>query len=85
VFLLILAMTVFLAVCRSPFWYHAVITSAPLPVMIRNVGANCSTIGLYFITITWQQIFKGSLPVTESIASLTDLVLNLASFSHCQQ
>ena len=51
-------------------------------VMIRNVGADCSTIGLYFVTITWQQIFKGSLQVTESIAILADLLLNLAGFSH---
>jgi len=33
VFHLILAMTVFLAVWRSLFWYHTVITSAPLPAM----------------------------------------------------
>jgi len=33
VFHLILAMTVFLAAWRSLFWYHAVITSAPLPAM----------------------------------------------------
>jgi len=31
VFHLILAMTVFLAVWHSLVWYHAVITSAPLP------------------------------------------------------
>jgi len=26
--------------------------------------AVCSTVGLYCVTITWQQIFKGSLQVT---------------------
>ena len=54
-------------------------------VRIQTLGADCCTIGLYFVTITWQQIFKGSLQVTESIAILADLLLNLAGFSHCQQ
>jgi len=54
-------------------------------VMIRNVGADCSRVGLYFVAITWQQIFKGSLQVMESIAIFADLLLNLAGFSHCQQ
>ena len=53
-------------------------------VRIQNLGAECS-ICLYFVKITWQQIFKGSLQVTASVAILADLLLNLAGFSHCQQ
>jgi len=30
---------------------------------LRNVGTDCSNFGLYCVTITWQQIFKGSLQV----------------------
>jgi len=50
---------------------------------IRNLGADFSTIGFYFVTITWQQIFRGSLQITGSAAILADLLLNLAGFSHC--
>ena len=30
---------------------------------LRNLWTDCSTIGLYCVTMTWQQIFKGSLRV----------------------
>jgi len=46
---------------------------------IRNLGVDCSTIGLYFVTITWQKFFKGPLQVTGSAAILADLLLNLAA------
>jgi len=28
---------------------------------LRKSRADCSTVGLYWVTITWQQIFKSSL------------------------
>jgi len=31
---------------------------------LRNLLADCSTVGFDCVTITWQQIFKGSLHVT---------------------
>jgi len=31
---------------------------------LRNLRADCSIVGLYCVTIIWQQIFKGSLQVT---------------------
>jgi len=52
-------------------------------ITIRNLGADCSTIGPSFVTITWQQIFKVSPQFTGSAAILADLLLNLAGFSHC--
>jgi len=59
------------------------IRSFACKVKILNLGADCSAIGLHYVTITWQQIFKGSLQVTASVATLADLLLNLAGFSHC--
>ena len=56
---------------------------SPCKGRIRNRGADCSTIGFYFLAITWQQIFKGSLEVTGSVVILIDLLLNLEGFSHC--
>jgi len=58
------------------------IRSFACKVRIRNLGTDCSTIGLHCVT-TWQQIFKGSLQVTTCVAILADLLLNLAGFSHC--
>jgi len=65
--------------------YSDYIRSFACKVMIQNVGTDCSTTGLYFVTITWQKIFKGSLQVRESIPNLADLLLNLAGFSHYQK
>jgi len=86
VFHLILAMTVFggmaftvLVSCSDYVRLFA------CKVRIRNFGVDCSTIGLYFVTITWQQIFKGSLQVTGNVAILADLLPNLVGLSHCQQ
>jgi len=31
---------------------------------LRKSRADCSTVGLYCVTITWQQICKGSLYIT---------------------
>jgi len=31
---------------------------------LRKLGADCSAIGVYCVTITWQQIFEDSLQVT---------------------
>jgi len=53
-----------LASCRVMSWLqftHA--RSFARRGRLRNLGADSSTIGLYCITITWQQIFKGSLQV----------------------
>jgi len=55
VFHLILAMTVF-------WWYgthtaQVQVQSFACKGRIRNLEADCSTIGLNFVTITWQQIF----------------------------
>jgi len=58
----------------SLFWYHAVMSfqfteSAPLPAKAGCETCErivCSTISLCCITITWQQIFKGSLQVAGS-------------------
>jgi len=49
-------------------WYHAVLslqfTHVPSFVCrggLRKSRADCYTVGLYYVTITWQQICKGSL------------------------
>jgi len=50
-------------------WCHAVIslrfTHVPSSCRggLRNLRADCSTVGLYFVRIVWQQIFKGSLHI----------------------
>jgi len=57
---------IFLATSRSLFWYHAVIASAPLPVKSGFKTWERIVLPLvHFVTITWQQIFKGSLQITE--------------------
>jgi len=46
--------------------YHNTVHSWPLICLQKQVaklGTDCSTFGLYCVTITWQQIFKGSLQV----------------------
>ena len=52
----------------SLFWCHAVMScvhSFPGKSRLRNLRADCSTtVGLYCVTIPWQQIFKGLLQVT---------------------
>jgi len=37
---------------------------------LQNSGASCSTIGLCWVTITWQQIFKDALQVTNVVGVL---------------
>jgi len=39
---------------------------APLPAKAscRNLRSDCCAVGLYCVTITWQQMFKGSRQVT---------------------
>jgi len=81
VFHLILAVTVFGGMALTLHKFQ--VRSFACNVMTRNLGADCSAIGLYFVTITCQQIFKGSLQVTGSAVILADLLLNLAGFSHC--
>jgi len=43
--------------------------SAPIACRgrLQNLRADCSTIGLYCVTIAWQRIFKCSLEVTEGV------------------
>jgi len=82
VFHLILAMTLFRGMALTLHKYQ--VHSFACKVTIRNLGADCSTVGLYFVTITWQHTFKGSLQFTRSAAISADLLLNLADiFSHC--
>jgi len=38
--------------------------SLPAEARLQNSAANCSTIGLCCVTITWQQIFEDALQVT---------------------
>ena len=56
---------------RSLCWCHAVMSlqfthvpSFSCRDTLRNLRADCSIVGLYCVTITWQQILKGSLQVT---------------------
>jgi len=74
---LILAMTVYFPVWytaqepSSLFWCHAVVNCLQfthihyiyLQRQFAKVGNGRSTIGLHCVTVTWQQIFKGSLQV----------------------
>ena len=55
----------------SLFWCHAVMSLQFTHVpsfacwgRLRNLRADCSTVVLYYVTIIWQRIFKGSLQVT---------------------
>jgi len=43
---------------------RACVRSFPGKIGLRNLLADCSTVGLRCVTITWQQIFKGLLEVT---------------------
>jgi len=74
---LILAMTVYLPIWHSHCTLArfsvlvscsngGAVHSCPLLCVVRKVAklANGSTVGLYCVAITWQQIFKGSLQVT---------------------
>jgi len=46
------------------WWAYSSLMSAPLPAEPGcEVASGCSTVGLYCVTITWQQIFKGSVQV----------------------
>jgi len=63
------------------FWCHAVMslqfTHVPLPTCIgrlRNLRADCSTIGLYCATITLQQNFKSSLQVAVLLVGVSQHV-----------
>jgi len=40
------------------------VRSVPRRGRLRNLLADCSIVGLYCVTIAWQQILKGSLQVT---------------------
>ena len=46
--------------------------SAPLPVEsgCRNLRSDCSAVALCCVTITWQQIFKGSLQVQVTVVGV---------------
>jgi len=75
---LILAITVFCRyethtaqAPASQLWCHAVMslqfTHVPSFACrngLRKSRADCYTVGLYWVTITWQQIFKSSLDIT---------------------
>ena len=59
---LILAMTVYL-----PVWHpHCIRLQRQTLRAVAEVASGCSTVGLYYVTITWSQIFKGSLRVNGS-------------------
>jgi len=48
-------------------WVCSSLISAALPVCrgkLRRLLADCSTVGLYYVTITWQRIFTCSLQIT---------------------
>jgi len=49
------------------WWVCSSLMSAALPVCgdkLRNLRADCSTVGLYCVTITWKRLFTCSLQVT---------------------
>jgi len=46
--------------CRDEFAVHLIRFSA-CRGKLQNAGANCSTIGVCCVTITWQQIFEDAL------------------------
>jgi len=48
-------------------WWELAIRSCPLICLqsrLRNLGEDCSAVGLYCVSITWQQIFKHFLNFT---------------------
>jgi len=54
----------------SLFWCHAVVSSQFTHVRsstcrgwLHNLRADCSTVGLYYVTAAWQQVFYCSLQV----------------------
>jgi len=46
---------------------------------LQSFRADCSTVGLYGVTMTWQQLFKGLLQVAQW-AFLMPIFRNLAIF-----
>ena len=87
--------TVLVLCTAMMLWCHAVMSLQITPVRSyacrgrwSNLRAVCSTLGLYCVTTTWQQIFIGSLQVTiESVLPFPHVTVEKHTFwqVHCSE